>query len=82
MNNRKVSESNSFLEFYSYFDTCLFFLREWTPPRRKEVGIPLQILPHAQEQNKRSYFPRPGQSYHCGCREWNATLTQVEYVDI
>ena len=38
---------------------CLF---EWTPSQRKEVGIPLGILPHVQEQNKCSYFPRPGQS--------------------
>ena len=38
---------------------CLF---ELTPSRRKEVGIPIGILPHIQKQNKRSYFPRPGQS--------------------
>ena len=38
---------------------CLF---EWMPSQRKEVGIPLGILPHIREQNKRSYFPRPGQS--------------------
>ena len=39
-----------------------FVLFESTPSQRKEVGIPLEILPHVQEQNKRSYFPRPGQS--------------------
>ena len=45
--------------------TCVLFvfvLFEWTPSQRKEVGIPLGILPHVREQNKRSYFPRPGQS--------------------
>ena len=34
----------------------LFVLFEWTSSKRKEVGIPLWILPHIQEQNKRSYF--------------------------
>ena len=34
----------------------------------KEVGIPLGILPHVREQNKHSYFHRPGQSYHRSCR--------------
>ena len=38
---------------------CLF---EWTPSQRKEVSIPLEILPDVQEQNKRSYFPWPDQS--------------------
>ena len=37
---------------------CLF---DWTPSKRKEVGIPLGILPHIQEQNKRPYFPRLSQ---------------------
>ena len=40
----------------------LFKLFEWTPSLRKEVGIPLGISPHVWEQNKHSYFPRPGQS--------------------
>ena len=26
------------------------------------MGIPLEILPHVREQNKRSYFPGPGQT--------------------
>ena len=39
-----------------------FVLFEWTPSQRKEVGIPLRILPHLQEQNKRSYFPRQSRS--------------------
>ena len=30
---------------------CLFV---WMPSRRKEVGIPLGILPHVREQNKHS----------------------------
>ena len=38
---------------------CLF---EWTLSGRKEVGIPLGILPHVWEQNKRTYFPTLGQS--------------------
>ena len=38
---------------------CLF---EWTPSQRKEVDIPLGILPHVWEQKKCSYFPRLGQS--------------------
>ena len=37
-----------------------FVLFVWTPSRRKEVGIPLGILPHVWEQNKHSYFPWPG----------------------
>ena len=41
------------------FGICLF---ESTPSRRKEMGIPLEILPDVRGQNKRSYFPRPGQS--------------------
>ena len=40
---------------------CFIFF-EWTPSHRMEVGIPLGILHHVQEQYKRSYFPRPGQS--------------------
>ena len=39
----------------------LFVLFEWTPSRRKEVGIQLGILPHVREQNNRTYFPRLGQ---------------------
>ena len=39
-----------------------FVLFEWTPSQRKEMGIPIGILPHVREQNKRSYFPRPGQA--------------------
>ena len=35
------------------------------------MGIPLGILPHVREQNKCSYFPRPGQSQHRGCWESN-----------
>ena len=38
---------------------CFF---EWTPSRWKEMDFPLGILPHVREQNKRSYFPRLGQS--------------------
>ena len=38
---------------------CLF---EWKPFQRKELGIPLGILPHVQEQNKRSYLARAGLS--------------------
>ena len=41
-----------------------FILFKWTLSQRKEVGILLGILPHVREQNKRSYFPRPGQSYN------------------
>ena len=33
-----------------------YVLFELTPSQRKEVGIPLGILPHVQEQNKRSWF--------------------------
>ena len=40
----------------------LFGWFEWTPSRRKVVGIPLGIWPHVREQNKHSYFPKPGQS--------------------
>ena len=39
----------------------LFCLNERLPEGRK-VGIPLEILSHVWEQNKCSYFPRPGQS--------------------
>ena len=50
-------------QFWSFLKPILLFvLFEWTPSRRKEVGIPLGILPHLQEQNKRPYFPRPSQS--------------------
>ena len=31
---------------------CVFVFFEWMPSQRKEVGIPLGILPHVQEQNK------------------------------
>ena len=34
----------------------------WMDAFLKGVGIPLGILPNIREQNKRSYFPRPGQS--------------------
>ena len=40
----------------------LFVLFEWPPSQRKEVGIPIGILPQVWEQNKHSYFPRQGQS--------------------
>ena len=33
-----------------------FVLFEWTPSRRKEVAIPLGILPHDPQQNKCPYF--------------------------
>ena len=39
-----------------------FVLFEWTLPQRKDVGVPLAILPHVREQNIHAYFPRPGQS--------------------
>ena len=50
----KELESTSFQECYVLF--------EWTLSQRKEVGILLGTFPHVQEQNTRSYFPRPGQS--------------------
>ena len=34
-----------------------FVLFDWMPSRRKEVSITLRILPHVQEQNKRSLLP-------------------------
>ena len=40
----------------------LFVLLECMPSRGKEMGFSLRILPHVQEQNKGSYFPRPDQS--------------------
>ena len=56
-----TSESGN--EFHIYFLlVSLFVLFEWALSQRKEVGIPLGILPHVQEQNKRSYFPKPGLS--------------------
>ena len=51
-----------FLNLTSPLFVCFFVLFEWTPSQRKEVGIPSEILLHVQEQNKHSYFPRPGQS--------------------
>ena len=57
---------------HAYQLTCqLVCLFEWTPFQRKEIGIPLGILPHVREQNKCSYFPRPGQTYHRSCWESN-----------
>ena len=47
--------------FFNHLIGC-FVLSEWKASRRKEVGIPLGILRHIWEQNKRCYFPRPGQS--------------------
>jgi len=46
--------------YFSLFRLHVLF--QLTYFRRKEVGIPLGILPHVQEQNKHSYFPRLGQS--------------------
>ena len=40
---------------------CFFCLIGRLPEGRK-VDIPLGILPHVREQNKYSYFARPGQS--------------------
>ena len=53
----KELESTSFQESF-----ILFVLFEWKLSQRKEVGIPLGIFPHVWEQNKHSYFPRPGKS--------------------
>ena len=67
-----------------YLDLCLLVcLFEWTPSQRKEVSIPLGIFPHVWEQNKLSYFPRPGQSYHRSCQELNPALgsTPISHAD-
>ena len=54
------------IRWYKVFSvfTVAYSLQEiWkSQPIIKNVGIPLGILPHVWEQNKRSYFPRPGQS--------------------
>ena len=60
----------------------LFVLFEWMPSRRKEVGIPIGILPHVREQDKRSYFPNTkatGNQTWCLAQHQAATWTQADW---
>ena len=55
--NNLLASGSTFLFVF----VCLF-LFEWTPSQRKEVGIHIGILHQVRDQNKHSYFSRPGQS--------------------
>ena len=66
-NNGFFSASTEFINLDGTFSMGnsgwrhLFYLNGCLPEGRK-FGIPLGILPHIQEQNKHSFFPRPAQS--------------------